>query len=223
MSPTTTRSGASPSTTSRRCSRSSCSTALRPGWPGSRSCASGRGTAPPSTGSTPNGSRRTATSTSPASSPMPASSATAPRSLPSWATPEPCSTCTRRVRRCTTSCGPTRRSATAGHGRPRTSRSPRPRPRRCPRSSSVAGSGSSARRSSTPSCRPSASSTITWRRASEPRKRHGNGTNPPRNSRAAAVSSRYTTLVERQTASPVIVVAATMSVVPRKFGPPESP
>ena len=30
-------------------------------------------------------------------------------------------------------------------------------------------------------------------------------------------------IVERQTASPVIVVAATMSVVPRKFGPPESP
>jgi hypothetical protein len=30
-------------------------------------------------------------------------------------------------------------------------------------------------------------------------------------------------LVERQTASPVIVVAAMMFVVPRKFGPPESP
>ena len=30
-------------------------------------------------------------------------------------------------------------------------------------------------------------------------------------------------MVDRHTASPVIVIAATMSVVPRKFGPPESP
>ena len=41
--------------------------------------------------------------------------------------------------------------------------------------------------------------------------------------RADSVSSRYTTLVERQTASPVIVIAAMTSVSPRKFGPPESP
>jgi hypothetical protein len=52
---------------------------------------------------------------------------------------------------------------------------------------------------------------------------HGSVTNPPRNARADGVSRRYTTFVERHTASPVIVTAATTSVVPRKFGPPESP
>jgi hypothetical protein len=31
------------------------------------------------------------------------------------------------------------------------------------------------------------------------------------------------TFVARQTASPVIVIAAMICVVPRKFGPPESP
>jgi hypothetical protein len=40
---------------------------------------------------------------------------------------------------------------------------------------------------------------------------------------ADTVSSRQTTFVERHTASSVMVVAAMMSVVPRKFGPPESP
>ncbi len=53
--------------------------------------------------------------------------------------------------------------------------------------------------------------------------RYGSATNWPRNARADAVSSRYVTLVARQTASPVIVVAAITSVFPRKFGPPESP
>ena len=37
------------------------------------------------------------------------------------------------------------------------------------------------------------------------------------------MSSRYAVLVERQIASPVIVVAASMFVPARKFGPPESP
>ena len=47
--------------------------------------------------------------------------------------------------------------------------------------------------------------------------------NGDRKARAEGVSSRYVVFVDRQTASPVIVVAAITSVSPRKFGPPESP
>ena len=47
---------------------------------------------------------------------------------------------------------------------------------------------------------------------------YGNVTNWPRNWRAGGVSRRQVTFVERQIASPVMVVAAMISVVPRKFG-----
>ncbi len=52
-SPITTRNGACPNGTTARCSKSSCSTASRPGSRGSPSCASARRSAPPSTASSP--------------------------------------------------------------------------------------------------------------------------------------------------------------------------
>ena len=60
------------------------------------------------------------------------------------------------------------------------------------------------------------------RAAALPRLCYGSVTYCPRNDRADPVSSRYTTLVARQTESPVIVIAAIVWVVPSKFGPPES-
>ena len=59
--------------------------------------------------------------------------------------------------------------------------------------------------------------------ASPGQTRYGSVTYCPRKFRADSVSNRYTTFVDRQTASPVIVIAAMMFVEPRKFGPPESP
>jgi Alcohol dehydrogenase GroES-like domain len=56
-----------------------------------------------------------------------------------------------------------------------------------------------------------------------PGRRQGSSTYCARKVRADSVSSRYTTLVERQTASPVIVIAAMICELPRKLGPPESP
>ena len=57
--PITTRNGACRNGIRAHCSRSCCSTASRPGFPGSPSCASARRSAPPSTGSIPRRSRAT--------------------------------------------------------------------------------------------------------------------------------------------------------------------